>query len=87
MDVVHSEANLHKVEQDGVLREQLPSLSLYKLVKITILHQCGCDHLYLCLWTPLFHPGNTGMRSFILPFSIIFLLKQMLTGVAGSAEM
>ena len=49
MDVVHSEANLHKVEQDGVLREQLPSLSLYKLVKITILRQCGCDYQYLCL--------------------------------------
>ena len=86
MDVVHSEADLHKVKHDGVLREQLPRSSLYKFIKITILHQCGYNHQYLCLWTPLLHPGNMGIRNFMLPFSVIFLLKQMLTGNVGSAE-
>ena len=86
VNVVHSEADLHKLEHDGVLREQLPCSSLYEFIKITILHQCGCNHQYLCLWTPHFHPGNRGTRSSMLPFSVSFLLKQLLTGYAGIAE-
>ena len=42
MDVLHGEADLHKVQHDGILRQQLPFLSFEVLAQVSILHAVSC---------------------------------------------